>query len=337
MSKFKIRSTAVLAIAVCLSAASFAQNHPFISFDAPDGANGTIPTKINANGQIVGGYSDSHSLGHSFVRSVSGQITEFDPPNLTDSEALDINSRGQIVGVGGNGNHAYLRLANGIFHEIDPPGAVSALPSGINDFGTITGHYYSEASGVGHGFVLNTSGTYTLFDAPDAGTLSGSGTFPTGVNASGKIVGFYRDNNGVYHAFVRDDSGAITEFDPPGTLNGGSWPRINSNGDVVGSYFTDGFKEEHGFLRDATGVITTIDCPGSSGTNVNSINDNGAMVGTTFSSGGRAQGFRRSASGICTTLVGPLSSDIVYPSSLNNRQVTGRYQDAAGISHGFVQ
>jgi hypothetical protein len=53
---------------------------------------------MNQNGMIAGWYSDSGGVAHSFVRSTSGQITELDPPGLTNSFAVSINLKGQIVG-----------------------------------------------------------------------------------------------------------------------------------------------------------------------------------------------------------------------------------------------
>src|SRR5712671_1761069 len=41
------------------------------------------------------------------------------------------------------------------------------------------------------------------FDAPGAGTGSGQGTFPNGINEPGTITGYYIDNNDVSHGFLR--------------------------------------------------------------------------------------------------------------------------------------
>jgi hypothetical protein len=76
-----------------------AQTPSFTSFDAPDaGPDETFPSSMNQNGMIAGWYYDGGGVAHSFVRSTSGQITEFDPPGLTNSFAVSINLKGQIVG-----------------------------------------------------------------------------------------------------------------------------------------------------------------------------------------------------------------------------------------------
>jgi hypothetical protein len=74
--------------------------------------------------------------------------------------------------------------------------------------GTIVGNYL-DTSGVNHGFLRTTRGTFTTFDAPGAGTGPGQGTTPFSNNASGAITGFEVDANGVFHGFLRtheDDS-----------------------------------------------------------------------------------------------------------------------------------
>jgi hypothetical protein len=56
---------------------------------------------------------------------------------------------------------------------------------------------------VNHGFLRDTNGTITLFDAPDAGAFSFQGTTPTGLNPAGVTTGYYIDANNVAHGFLR--------------------------------------------------------------------------------------------------------------------------------------
>jgi hypothetical protein len=53
-----------------------------------------------------------------------------------------------------------------------------------------------------HGFSRSPFGTFTSFDAPDAGTANGQGTQPSTNNAEGDVVGWYIDGNNVYHGFL---------------------------------------------------------------------------------------------------------------------------------------
>ena len=101
---------------------------------------------------------------------------------------------------------------------------------------------------------------------------------------------------------------------------------INSNGDVVGSYFPDCCNRS-GFFRSAAGQYTSF-LPGST---VRGINDLGQIAGSTGSIGE------------ITTLGGPVTtflipgSSFLYADGINNLgQVVGYYNNAAG-THGFLR
>jgi hypothetical protein len=100
-----------LAIAVlCCLLPLAAQGSPFVSFDASDAGQrknqGTFRNCINEDGVIAGHYIDSSNGAHSFFRSNSGVITEFDPPGLANDSVTAINHAGAMVGYGrpGSGN-----------------------------------------------------------------------------------------------------------------------------------------------------------------------------------------------------------------------------------------
>jgi len=224
-------------------------------------------------------------------------------------------------------------MANGVFIKISFPSSVNTFARGINDSGAITGTH-SDSANQWHGFVRDPSGTYTSFDAPDAGSQS-SGTTPTAINASGEIAGFYQDSSGMFHGFVRDPSGNITEFDTPGgTVIDNPWPFINADGSVIGCYIDVNFVI-HGFLRDALGNITAIVAPNSTSTVAYGINDRGAIVGEAIGHAGA--GFRRDASGKFFKISAPPPNNGTIPVSLNLKTMTGSYYDVNGGVHGFVQ
>ena len=64
---------------------------------------------------------------------------------------------------------------------------------GINSKGEITG-WCENTNGTSHGFLRAPDGTFTVFDPPGY-----TGTFPTGINSAGTIIGVV--NQG--HGFVR--------------------------------------------------------------------------------------------------------------------------------------
>jgi hypothetical protein len=78
-----------------------------------------------------------------------------------------------------------------------------------------------------HGFVRARDGKITAYDVPGAGTGTGEGTEPSGINNPGAITGDYIDANGVFHGFLakgltalehskirRESSGALNNHGP---------------------------------------------------------------------------------------------------------------------------
>jgi uncharacterized membrane protein len=93
------------------------------------------------------------------------------------------------------------------------------------------------------GFLRDVDGTYTNLNP--AGSLE---TYPTGINASGQIVGYYGDL--LYyrsHGFLRDVDGSYTTLDVPFGSLGTSASGINNAGQIVGGYI-DVHGIYHGFL-----------------------------------------------------------------------------------------
>jgi len=211
-------------------------------------------------------------------------------------------------------------LATPVITAINDPNAGSGsgqgtLADSINNNGVIAGNYW-DASGVTHGFVLATDGTFTTFDDADAGTASGQGTGGAyGINSSGVIAANYIDSYGAYHGLVRASDGTITNFDPPdaGVSAGqGTYPQgINSAGDISG-YYIDGFGVYHGFVRSHMkgNTITTFDAP-----SVGTASGQGTVAYFINSSGEIAGGFANSE-GVVAALT-RASDDVIteYPTS----------------------
>lgn len=314
----------------------------FTTFDAPDagstspGFEGTIPSSINANGDVAGVYIDANHAYHGFVRSAAdGTITEFDAPGASTAAnrgtaPLAINDSGQVVGVYTTGalgtpstDYGFLRAADGTITTLTEPDAGSGENArgdkqgteaiAINDSGEITGQYI-DSDNIAHGFVLSASGVYTSFDPPGSTTTNPSeptGTIPSRIDAAGDVTGNYTDSSGVRHGFVRTASGAITSFDVPGAgVNSGSFVNgtaplsIDPGGNYVAGVYTDSSGVGHGFIYSqpltANGAFTTFDAPGAA-----------AIAGSPLSGTG---GFSVNASGV----------------------ISGVYSDSSGVLHGLL-
>lgn len=139
--------------------------------------SGTIPTGIDAAGDVVGSYTDSSGIRHGFILP-AGSTT---PTSFNAPGANTTSQSGTL---------------NGTFPtRIDPTGSF------------ITGNY-TDSSSLDHGFVyylpLAGNSSFVTFTPPNQ--ISSTGVLPFedfvfGVNASGTVVGFYLDSNEVSHGF----------------------------------------------------------------------------------------------------------------------------------------
>lgn len=136
-------------------------------------------------------------------------FTTLDFPGSTSTNALGVNTSGQVVGSyqAGGVTQGFL-LSGGVFTSIDFSGSSLTSANGINDSGQVVGDYIS--GGVYHGFLLN-GGVFTTLDFP-----SSTATLAEGINASGQVVGEYNDNGGVTHGFLATPTASLTP--EPGTL-----------------------------------------------------------------------------------------------------------------------
>ncbi|MGB9332328.1 MAG: hypothetical protein WCB10_16315 [Steroidobacteraceae bacterium] len=301
----------------------------FITFDAPGAGKsagsgwGTFPESISDAGAITGHYIDSKDVDHGFLRSPVGELITFDAPGAGKSAGSgqgtfphSISNAGAITGHYTDGHGMYrgfLRTPAGEFISFDAPGVDLNAGSGwgtvaesISNAGAITGHYI-DSHDVNHGFVRGPSGGFTMFDAPGAGTLAGSGwgTLPGSISDAGAVTGHYSDSHNVNHGFVRGPSGEFTAFDAPGASSAagsgdGTFPEsINDAGAITGHY-TDRHNLYRGFLRSPGGELITFDAPGA---------------GTTAGVG-------------CGT----------FPASISEAgAITGHYTEGHSLYHGFVR
>ena len=180
------------------------------------------------------------------------------------------------------------------------------VPTAISSTRAIAG-YYLDANFVYHGFLRDPGGTFTVFDAPGAGTGQFQGTQAFSINPAGAITGYYIDTGGTTHCFLRAPNGTVTNIDPPGSIGStefapsGTAPiAINPTGYITGNYLDANFGL-HGFLRaPGGGPPTTFDPPGSSGpqTYPMAINPAGAITGSYLDvNTGTFQGFLRAPDG----------------------------------------
>jgi hypothetical protein len=206
------------------------------------------------------------------------------------------------------------------FVTIDDPLATAngTVATGVSDAGQVAGYYYTGV--VPNGFV-ELGGVFTTINDP----LGVGGTYLRGVNDSGVVAGNYVAG-GNENGFV-ESGGVFTSLsDPNGqeTIVTG----INNADQVVGYYFTNGFRAVHGFVYSG-GVFTDVDNPSAppGDTFATGISNSGLVVGYS------QQGFVDSG-GTFTQIAAP-SSSITIPTGVNNSvSIVGIYDRFD--SHPFV-
>jgi hypothetical protein len=233
----------------------------------------------------------------------------------------------------------------------DPPGSTYTFATQINPSGTIVGSYL-DANNLYHAFRRTPDGTFTIYDAPGAGTGPYEGTAIYSINASGQMAGQFGTAGRVFHAFLLTPQGEFTEFDVPnagtGFKQGTFLWNINNRGDAAGGY-SDAGNVWHGYLRAADGTVTEYDVPGAgtgpfqgtesfSGCVVDCLNSAGTHASVYVDSTNVLHGFIRDRQGDITEFDPPGASNVTITGGINSRgDVVGFYQDANGVYHGFLR
>lgn len=219
----------------------------------------------------------------------------------------------------------------------DPPGFVQSIRiGGINAAGIVAGTYLDTAD-VAHGFIRPSDGTFQTIDLPQADKESEGGTFLTGIDDAGTVVGSYKDQDRLhfaFHGFVRAADGSVTTFDFRKTNlknNIQTLPNcINKSGAVAGGYAI----RANNFAGWSYGSFGRL--PGGArfliGGNVVAMNNARTIIGNTMQ-----HGFLRTAAGLGTQF-DPDGSHDTEPKSINSAgTITGNFRDRLSTLHGFIR
>jgi len=165
--------------------------------------------------------------------------------------------------------------------------------------------------------------TYTSFDALP------NGTFPTQMDASGRIIGTTTDGQSG-KVFVRNTDGSITLTDAPAS----DWAGFCGTDGIVGRY-QDTSYVEHGYVGPIIGPFTNFDVSSSSGTYPADANAAGQIVGYWTDSANKLHGFLRSTTGNITKFDVPGAAS-TQPEAINSSGMVALITDSAGVLHGFI-
>ena len=221
---------------------------------------------------------------------------------------MNINLRGTTAGIYIDAStvHGFIRSPSNQFTSVDPTGSIFTRvceETCLNPDGTVAG-FYTDSSGITHGFVRHANGTIASIDAPAPAGLTTIATEVASINVKGEIAGLSLDSNFVFHGFVRHPDGSFTTFDDPeagtGTIQGTGPFSINLGGATTGQYI-DASNNAHGFERFPDGQFANFDAPdaapssrmtfGLFGTRPSTNNAEGEVAGWYMDAGGLNHGF----------------------------------------------
>lgn len=262
------------------------ENGTFTTIDGPGGGSATLAA-INAAGQIVGnGRSPTTGKGAGFLWD-QGTFTTIEVEDffVLDTGVSGINAAGQVIG-------GYLKdpdftgafvWEDGTFNFIGPGDRLTSA-SAINDSGQIVGIYDPSGQGLPtaiHAFLIPSANNDPNIDPPGAvpdEAFPGFAAFvayASDINAAGSVVGSYYDGT-QYPNFLLQ-GGTYTRVDAPTALGTGL-DRINSAGDIIGTYVT--LSGRHGYLARPASLVTGLAHLNSTTTSFNATPVPGGPAGT---------------------------------------------------------
>lgn len=288
------------------------------------GGSFTFPRALNAAEQVVGS-ADAGFLRftyHAFLWE-NGAIRDLGGlpgPLPNDSQGLDINDAGQVVGSAflPNGDERAVLWQDGTIRELGTLGGRTSYALGINAAGLAVGAA-TLPDGFGHAALWEAGSTHDLGTLP-GGIVSGASK----INTTGQIVGFSTTAAFTAHAVVWRN-GIIEDL---GTLGGANSyaQSINDAGQISGSSQTaagnyHAFLWQDGRMQD----LGTLPPPFDAYSAASGISASGEVIGN---SGGNTIFLWSSADGM-ENLTAATGIELI--SGIMGRTVVGDQPNGVGI------
>jgi hypothetical protein len=264
-----------------------------------------------------------------------------DPLNPTFTQALGINSSGNIAGYGNATTfNGFVLTLPSSFARYNVPGADGGTQvTGISDTGVAVG--FSITGGVTNGFA-NLGGSFNTVDDPgfaftqllgisnNSATAAGYWTHDV-TGATGQLAGIVTGGPGFTSpTFIGINGALVAKFGP--NFNSQA-TGVNDGGWIVGFYQPTA-TTFNGFV-DESGAISSITFPGAVSTQALGVNNLGQIVGDYTLADGDMFGFV-DRGGVFRS-IDPFGSTAVTINGINDTgDFVGFYTDAAGSTVGFI-
>jgi probable HAF family extracellular repeat protein len=275
-----LRSRAL--VVFLLSPLAFTQDYVITKLPTLGGQR-TFAPGINDQGQVVGGAATTNGNDHAFVWTRLGGIQDLGTLGGGSSQASGINASGQVAGTADTAfaGDAFLWSPSAGMQNLGALGAYSSA-SGVNNSAEVAGDSQVGYTDIVHAILWTQSG-----GMQDLGTLPGGtlGSFATGINNPGQVVGGSYVANSYEHAFLWTPTGGMQDLGTLGGLNSVA-SAINDSGEVVGySDIPGGF--QHAFWwTEGSGMKDIGTLPGFTFSSASGITAAGEVVGSSWTQTG---------------------------------------------------
>src|SRR6266849_4209352 len=230
--------------------------------------------------------------------NVVAQPTDLGTLGGTDSGAIAVSDRGQVVGesttAGDTAVHAFSWTAGGGMVDLGSLGGTTSVAIAVSASGQVVGNSFITGDTAIHAFSWTAGGGMV-----DLGTLGGTFSGASAVNASGQVVGASAiSGDAATHAFSWTSGGGMVDL---GTLGGtnsfltirgsafeGNGGGVNNRGQVVGESSISGDTPLHAFSWTSGGGMVDLGTLGGTDSVPFAVNGSGQVVGESRTSGDTA-------------------------------------------------
>ena len=216
----------------------------------------TLVDAASEGGTVVITVYGAHRATRVDLRHPNGKLTRIRVPGLDPASVVvtGVNDSGDLVGSGftKSGQSRSFLERGGRYRMFAVPvkRATMTFAAGINDAGVIVGSY-TDRRGVTHGF-FDQHGQVQIVRLPGAGIHAGHGSAVQAISDSGSWLGVATTDRATVVDYVKSPGQHLVTLRYPQPHTTTYVTAINSQGVVVGTFYSAGSRSYHAFVATPT-------------------------------------------------------------------------------------